>query len=128
MNIVITKAATNDVTQVELLAQNLVGKLYGDKGYISQKLAEKLLWQGLSLITVIRSKMKNKPMLNKDKIMLKKRSLIETVFDYLKNKFNLEHTRHRSMVNCFVHILSTLLTSLKNLSLKFQISRQKTIP
>jgi hypothetical protein len=109
MNIVMTKAATNDVTQMELLAKNLIGKLYGDKGYISQKLAEKLLSRGLCLITGIRSKMKNKLMLTKDKIMLKKRSLIETVFDYLKNKFNLEHTRHRSMVNCFVHILATLL-------------------
>lgn len=59
MNIVITKAATNDVTQVELLEQNFVRKLYGDKGYISHKLAEKLLLRGLCLITGIRSKMKN---------------------------------------------------------------------
>ena len=40
-----------------------------------------------------------------DKILLRKRSIIETVFDYLKNKLQLEHTRHRSPVNAFIHII-----------------------
>ena len=44
-----------------------------------------------------------------DKIILRKRNLIETVFDYLKNKMNLEHTRHRSFINAFIHIISTLV-------------------
>ena len=43
------------------------------------------------------------------KIILRKRNLIETVFDYLKNKMNLEHTRHRSFINAFIHIISTLV-------------------
>ncbi|MDR0968724.1 MAG: transposase, partial [Holosporaceae bacterium] len=41
--------------------------------------------------------------------LLKKRSLVETVFDYLKNKFSLEHTRHRSFTNFLIHIVSTLI-------------------
>ncbi len=46
----------------------------------------------------------------KEKIMLRKRNIIETVFDYLKNKMSLEHTRHRSPINAFVHILSTFIS------------------
>lgn len=53
--------------------------------------------------------MQNKLMLIYDKIMLRKRSLVETVFDFIKNKFNLEHTRHRSHWNFLVHILATIL-------------------
>ena len=45
-----------------------------------------------------------------EKILLRKRNIIETVFDYLKNKMNLEHTRHRSPINAFVHILSTFIS------------------
>ncbi|WP_410520714.1 transposase [Candidatus Tisiphia endosymbiont of Dioctria rufipes] len=52
---------------------------------------------------------KKKLMDLKEKIMLRKRNLIETIFDYLKNKMNLEHTRHRSPINAFVHILFTLV-------------------
>ena len=44
-----------------------------------------------------------------EKILLRKRSIIETVFDYLKNKFQIEHTRHRSPFNALVHIISTLI-------------------
>ena len=52
--------------------------------------------------------MKNKLISPFEKKMLRKRSIIETVFDLLKNKFSLEHTRHRSVSNFLVHILSTL--------------------
>ena len=57
----------------------------------------------------IKKNMPNKLMNLKEKIMLRKRNIIETVFDYLKNKMNLEHTRHRSPINAFVHILSTFI-------------------
>ncbi len=61
------------------------------------------------MIHGIKKNMENKLMDLKEKILLRKRNLIETVFDYLKNKMNLEHTRHRSPINSFVHILSTLV-------------------
>lgn len=57
----------------------------------------------------IKKNMDNKLMDLQEKAMLRKRNLIETVFDYLKNKMNLEHTRHRSPINAFVHIISTLV-------------------
>ena len=53
--------------------------------------------------------MKNKLMDLNEKILLRKRSIIETVFDYLKNKMDIEHTRHRSTINAFVYIISTLV-------------------
>ncbi len=109
MNLAITKGNTTDVSMVETLVKSLVGKVYGDKGYISAKLFERLFSRGLQLITGIKKTMKNKLMDLHDKIMLRKRSLIETVFDYLKNKFNLQHTRYRSPVNFLIHILSTVI-------------------
>ena len=109
MNITITRGNKNDVSVVDKLVAGLAGKLFGDKGYISEKLVDRLLKKGLHLVTSIKKTMKNKIMTTYDKIMLRKRSLIETVFDYLKNKFNLEHSRHRSPINFLVHILSTVL-------------------
>ena len=109
MNLSITKGNQTDVSMVETLVKNLIGKVYGDKGYISAKLFERLFSRGLHLITGIKKTMKNKLMDINDKIMLRKRSLIETVFDYLKNKFNLQHTRHRSPVNFLIHILSIVI-------------------
>lgn len=109
MNIKITKGNTNDVSVLENLVSGLIGKLYGDKGYISAKVAQRLFLKNLQLITGIKKTMKNKLMPIYDKIMLRKRSLIETVFDFMKNKFNLEHSRHRSHWNFLVHILSTVL-------------------
>lgn len=52
--------------------------------------------------------MKNYLMDINDKINLRKRSLIESVFNILKNRMSLEHTRHRSPVNFLVHILACL--------------------
>lgn len=109
MNMMLTKGDKSDVSAVEQLAKCLMGKLYGDKGYISSLLFNRLFSKGLQLITSIKKNMKKKLMSVYDKVMLRKRSLIETVFDLLKNKFNLEHTRHRSPVNFIVHIISTLI-------------------
>jgi hypothetical protein len=84
------------------------GQVYGDAGYISQSLFEILYEQGLTLITKIRKNMKNKFMKLKDKYLLKKRTLIETVIDFLKNIFDLWHTRHRSIDNAFNNALACL--------------------
>ncbi len=63
----------------------LIGKLFGDRGYISQDLFEQLYEQKLQLITHRKKNMKPKLMRLQDKILLRKRSLIETVNDQLKN-------------------------------------------
>ena len=87
----------------------LEGKRLVDKGYISKKLFAKLWDQGLHLITGIRRNMKNYLMPILDKLLLRKRFIVETLFDKLKSEMGLEHTRHRSPTNAFVHILSCLV-------------------
>jgi len=91
------------------LLVKIYGKLYGDKGYISQSLFEKLFIDGIHLITKLRKNMKNSLMHMSDKIMLRKRALIETVCDELKNICQIEHTRHRSMEGFIVNLISGLI-------------------
>lgn len=85
------------------------GKLYADKGYISQKITEVLFVDGLHLITHIRNNMKNVLMEMKDKILLRKRSVIETINDELKNICSIEHSRHRSFENFITNLVSGLI-------------------
>ena len=49
--------------------------------------------------------MKNRLMDVHDKIMLRKRSIIETINDMLKNVEQVVHTRHRSLSNFIVNLL-----------------------
>ena len=83
----------------ETFLKKIFGKLFGDKGYISEKLNQMLFVDGIQLITSIRNNMKNSLMTMSDKILLRKRSIIETVNDELKNICQIEHSRHRSIVN-----------------------------
>lgn len=110
MALKITKGNVDDRTPVEDLTNNLTGTIYADKGYIKQNLFLNLYRKGLKMVHGIKKNMPNKLMNLQEKILLRKRNLIETVFDYLKNKMNLEHTRHRSPINAFVHIISTLIS------------------
>ena len=90
------------------MVAGLKGTLLADKGYISKKLFAEFWDQGLHLITGIRRNMKNYLMPIWDKALLRRRSVIETLFDKLRSDMGLEHTRHRSPTNAFVHILSCL--------------------
>lgn len=87
----------------------IFGKLVGDKGYISKTLFEQLFIDGVHLITKLRKNMKNCLMHIHDKILLKKRALIETVNDELKNICQIEHTRHRSFDNFIANMISALI-------------------
>jgi hypothetical protein len=102
-------SSDQDEKVIDHLCKNLSGKLFGDKGYISQKLFEKLWKQGVQLITKIRKNMKNKLMPLLDKLLLRKRALIESINDQLKNVAMLEHTRHRSPINAMVNWISALI-------------------
>jgi Transposase DDE domain len=104
----ITPGNVSDVSMAESLSKNIFGKLFGDKGYISSEVGKSLLKRGLELFTSIRSNMKQKLMSLSDKILLRKRSLIETVNDQLKNISQIEHTRHRSVGNFLVNMLGGL--------------------
>jgi hypothetical protein len=89
--------------------KRLFGKLFGDKGYISKDLFEQLFIDGIHLITKIKKNMKNSLMQLQDKLLLRKRALIETVNDQLKNICQVEHTRHRSVTNFLGNLVSGLI-------------------
>lgn len=105
----LTAGNVDDRKPVEALTQGLSGKLFGDKGYISQKLFESLLDRGLHLVTNIRKRMKNRLLPWADKILLRKRFLIETVNDQLKNVCQIEHTRHRSPISFLINLAAGLI-------------------
>ena len=104
----LTPGNVSDVSMTETLSKGLWGKLFGDKGYISLEMAQKLFKKGVQVFTTLRSNMKQKFLCWKDKVLLRKRSLIETVNDQLKNISQIEHSRHRSPSNFLVNLLSGL--------------------
>lgn len=111
LNFVITPGNVDDREPLKnkRFIEKLKGKLYADKGYISKALTEVLFVDGIHLITQIRNKMKNVLMEMKDKILLRKRSVIETINDELKNICSIEHSRHRSFKNFITNIISGLI-------------------
>ena len=108
MAVKITKGNKSDSSVAANLAKGLVGSLYGDKGYISKKLFTQLFESGLKIFTSIRKDMKNHLLSESDKSLLRKRSLVESVFNVLKNSMNLEHSRHRSPFNFIVHVIACI--------------------
>jgi len=105
----LTPANVDDRKPVPDLTKNLIGKLFGDRGYISQALFEDLHQRGLQLITRYKKNMKNKLVPLIDKILLRKRAVIESVNDFLKNICQIEHTRHRSVFNFLANLLAGLV-------------------
>lgn len=105
----LTQGNISDISMVKSLSEGLWGKLFGDRGYISLSLFEELLEKNIQLITKIRNNMKNKLMDITDKFLLRKRAIIETINDQLKNISQIEHTRHRSPANFLINLLSGLI-------------------
>ena len=104
----LTPGNGDDRVPVPDLATGLWGKLFGDRGYISQDLFERLQQTGVQRITKRKRKMKNKLMPLLDKLLLRKRTLIESVGEQLKQVCQMAHTRHRSVSNAVVHTLAAL--------------------
>ena len=104
----ITDGSRDNRKPLEDMTAALQGKIFTDQGYVSKLLLERLWQRGLHLVTSIRRNMKNDfiPML--DKALVRKRFIIETLFDQLKSSMGLAHTRHRSPSNPLLHILSSL--------------------
>jgi hypothetical protein len=105
----LTPGNTDDRQPVPELVKELFGKLFGDKGYISQPLFETLYDKGIQLVTKLKKRMKQRLFSMFDKIMLRKRAIIESVIDQLKNISQIEHSRHRSVANCFVNLVAGLV-------------------
>ncbi|MDE5770223.1 MAG: IS982 family transposase [Ruminococcus sp.] len=93
---------------MDSLTKEIFGKLFADRGYISQKLSEKLLKKDITLVTRAKKNMKNKLMDLYDRLMLCKRTVIESVNDFLKNICDTEHSRHFSITNFLVNLVSAL--------------------
>ena len=99
----------HDSAAAQSLLEPLRGLAFGDKGYISKKLFEVLMKKGLKLITRKRKNMKEKLQLNNyEQQLLNQRGLIETVFNCIKNKYHVWHTRHRSIINALTHLMAAL--------------------
>ena len=94
---------------IKKLAEELFGKLFGDRGYLSQALWQMLFADGIQLFTKFRKNMKGHIMEMKDAILLRKRAIIETINDELKNHCQIEHTRHRGVNNFIMNILGALI-------------------
>jgi hypothetical protein len=111
VNFAITQANVDDREPLknESFLKAVFGKLFADKGYISEKLTNILFVNDIHLVTSIRNNMKNSLMTMSDKILLRKRSVIETVNDELKNICQLEHSRHRSFANFIANIVAGLI-------------------
>ena len=90
------------------MTKEIFGKVFGDKGYIGKALADLLFGDGVQLITAVRRNMKQKALSNEEKLLLRKRSVIETVNDELKNICQVEHTRHRSVAGFILNIMSAI--------------------
>ena len=111
---------------MEGFSQGLFGKLYGDRGYISKTLREKLGSQGISLVYKVRKNMAPLPMSEADTVLLRKRMLIESVIKELKTQTQLEHTRHRSSKNFQVNVVSETLIAYTYFGEKTLPKSQKT--
>ena len=86
----------------------LYGKLVGDKGHVGKELFQRLFVDGIQLITKLKSNMKGAIMSMSDRLLTRKRAIIETINDELKNIAQVEHSRHRSFDNFIVNILGAL--------------------
>ncbi|CAH8292012.1 DDE family transposase [Mariniflexile fucanivorans] len=111
LDFIITQANVDDRAPLkeDNFLKKIFGSLYADKGYISKELSSLLFDQGLHLATCIKNNMKNVMMTMRDKILLRKRSLIETINDQLKNIAQAEHSRHRSFGNFITNLVASLI-------------------
>jgi hypothetical protein len=105
----LTPGNVDDRKPVASMVRHLRGKLFGDRGYISAPLTQMLFEQGLQLITRLRKNMKNHLTHLSDKLLLRKRAIIESIIDQLKNISQIEHSRHRSPTNFVVHLIAGLI-------------------
>jgi len=118
-----------DLTVITNMTKELFGRLIGDKGYISKALSDILFGHGIQLITQVRKNMKTIALSNEEKLLLRKRSVIETVNDELKNVCQLEHTRHRSVNGFLLNIMASLVAYSflpKKPSIKVDIEETRT--
>lgn len=100
----------NNAKVIEQMMQKIHGKVCGDRGYLlNEDLFQKLYYKGIHMVTKIRKNMKNKLMNFADKLLLKKRGVIESVGAVLKEDLNIEHSRYRSPITLFINVCSAII-------------------
>jgi transposase len=105
----VTPGNVDDRKGLLAIASGLFGTLYADKGYIGKEFSQKMKDKGIDLVTRVRKNMKEVMHSEFDQALLRKRSLVETVFDELKNLCQIEHTRHRSPMNFAVNLMAGIV-------------------
>ena len=109
LDVRLTPGNTDDRKPVPAMCEGLSGLLFGDKGYISKDLSKTLAEQGIELVTTLKKNMKPVPRTDFEKAVLRRRSLVETVIDELKNLCQIEHTRHRPVANFLVNLMAGIV-------------------
>lgn len=110
LNFMVTPGDVDDRKPLEnkKFIEMIFDKLVADKGYISKNLFQRLFVDGIQLITKLKSNMKGALMSVSDRLLLRKRAIIETVNDELKNIAQVEHSRHRSVGNFVVNLFGAI--------------------
>jgi hypothetical protein len=105
----LTPGNVNDTAPVPELTKDLIGKLFGDKGYLGKTLAHDLLRRGLALMTRVRKNMKSLPVSFFDKALLNGRNIAETIIGHIKEFSSLRLPKHRSVFNAFTHLTAAII-------------------
>jgi predicted nucleic acid-binding Zn ribbon protein len=106
----LTSGNIDDRKPIPKMVKNMKEKAFADRGYISERLVSSLMKTGIHLFTKVKKNMKNKLMLLIDKLILKKRAIIESVINILKSSCQIEHHRHRSRWNFLSNLMAGLAT------------------
>jgi Transposase DDE domain len=102
----ITRGHCNDAKASESMLKFLQGYAFGDKGYLGKQLFERLLKEGLKLITRVRKNMKPLNYSDFERQLLNQRGIIETIIIHFKHRYQIWHTRHRSILNAITHLMA----------------------
>jgi hypothetical protein len=130
----ITQSTVDDRKVPDTIFAKIFGKLYGDRGYISEKFKDNLKRKGINLITALRINMKPKLITEEDNKNLKNRGIIESCFNVLKNILSMQHTRHRSGKNYVINLISSMCAccfrfidgiAIKKMMTNFELNNEK---
>lgn len=102
----LTPGNTDDRKPIPEMCEGLFGLLFADKGYVAKWLTEALAGRGVRLVTKPKKNMRPVLRTEFEAAVLRRRSLVETVIDELKNLCQIEHTRHRSVSNFLVNLMA----------------------
>ncbi len=110
VNVIFSKGnvADNNKKMLREITEDFTGLLIGDKGYITT-IKDELLENGINLVTKPRKNMKPVKHTPQVEYYKKHRGLIETTNGLLKEKANIQHTRHRSTANFEINLWAAII-------------------